>query len=420
MTSFIYPCIVYWGWSGSGLLNYEDAQGEAVSIVGPPLIDFAGSGIVHLSGGMAAFMGVIIVGGRQHMIDKWNKQKEREDRRNGIGGGESLLEGDDAQNAPARRRKNDSDSDSEGETRDTAASEHEFEPKLLQEPYLDGMHMGSDVLGTIILWFGWYGFNPGSTAAMKTMDDAFSAGLVTVNTSLAPCTGGLVVIALRAWEAGERKLDVEGLCNGCLAGLVSITAGCASVRPWEAACIGLIGGFVYQGCSMALKKYHVDDVVDAVPVHGGCGLWGILALGFFGSPADGMGGNGVLHGGDQLWTQIVVCILICSWVGITSASVFLPLFACGLLRLPDKSLMLDRTDPLKLEIRKIWGDPEEELDVADFAGTKDPDKELQYNTYLNSQKDMSDQDKKNAAYQARSIDTLRMGQELAGLAGAPL
>merc|ERR1740121_3114798 len=121
MTSFIYPCIVYWGWSGSGLLNYEDAKGEAVSIVGPPLIDFAGSGIVHLSGGMAAFMGVIIVGGRDHMLKKWALEKERaEARANGV-----PLMNDGSSAAP--REKRDSDSESDSETKEGAASVAESE-----------------------------------------------------------------------------------------------------------------------------------------------------------------------------------------------------------------------------------------------------------------------------------------------------
>merc|ERR1719333_1786947 len=102
---------------------------------------------------------------------------------------------------------------------------------------------------------------------------ANSAGLVAVNTTLSPCVAGLVVFALRATLVAPKKLDVGGFCNGILAGLVAITAGCAFVRPWEALVIGLIGGFVYQGASMLVQKLQIDDVVDAFAVHGATGFW---------------------------------------------------------------------------------------------------------------------------------------------------
>jgi len=138
---------------------------------------------------------------------------------------------------------------------------------------------------------------------------------------------------MRALLLQPKKLDVGGFCNGILAGLVAITAGCAAVQPWEAIIIGFIGGLVYQGSSMLLKKLKLDDVVDAVPVHGACGLWGLLALGFFGNPE--VGGNGVFYGGNQLGTQIVAAIFIILWVGGLSALVFVPLHKAGLLRLDD-------------------------------------------------------------------------------------
>merc|ERR1719235_1712670 len=127
---------------------------------------------------------------------------------------------------------------------------------------------------------------------------ANTAGLVAVNTTLAPCLAGLLVFILKKLQSG--LLDVGGFCNGILAGLVSITAGCAFVKPWEAIIIGFIGGLTYQGSSMLLRKLKVDDVVDAFPVHGACGAWGVLALGLFGNEDEGIGGNGLFYGGDQL------------------------------------------------------------------------------------------------------------------------
>jgi Amt family ammonium transporter len=276
--SFIYPVVCYWGWSGSGLLNYTDDDGKAVSAFGPAYKDFAGSGIVHLVGGMGALCGTVCVGARK---GRWEKPAD----------------------------------------------------EALEE--FGGHSVPFCVLGTFCLWFGWYGFNPGSTLSMKTAGDANIAGLVAVNTTLAPCIAGLLVFFLRAQVVQPKFLDVAGFCNGILAGLVSITAGCAFVKPWEAIIIGAIGAFVYQGASMTLKRLKVDDVVDAFPVHGACGIWGVLALGFFGDEDEGMGGNGVFYGGDQLWTQVMGVVCIIGWTAITSLVVLLPLRQLGMLRWSD-------------------------------------------------------------------------------------
>ena len=135
------------------------------------------------------------------------------------------------------------------------------------------------VLGTFALWFGWYGFNPGSTLTMKTGNDGALAAQVAMNTTLAAATGGITVFVLRYFIT--KKYDVGGLCNGILAGLVSITAGCGSMECGSAFATGLIGGFVYQGASMLLQKLKVDDPVDASPVHGFCGIWGCMAVALF-------------------------------------------------------------------------------------------------------------------------------------------
>lgn len=107
---------------------------------------------------------------------------------------------------------------------------------------------------------------------MHDVATANTAGLVAVNTTIAPCLSGLVVFFLRARVVSPKALDVCGYCNGILAGLVAITAACSTVRPWESAIIGFIAGFLYQGASMLLPRYHIDDVVDAFAVHGmnGC------------------------------------------------------------------------------------------------------------------------------------------------------
>merc|ERR1719210_1305732 len=207
----IYPIVVHWGWSSTGFLNYEDETKKVVSVVGASYMDFAGSGLVHLVGGVGALVGAVIVRPRNGRFD-------------------SNPDCFDAHNVPFC------------------------------------------VLGTLFLWFGWYGFNPGSTLSMHDTAAAHTAGIVAMNTTLAPCASGLVVFMLRAKVVNPKLLDVGGFCNGVLAGLVAITAGCAFVKPWEALIIGLLGGLIYQGCSVLLFRLRVDDVVDAFAVHGANGF----------------------------------------------------------------------------------------------------------------------------------------------------
>jgi len=279
LTSLVYPVVVYWGWSGSGVLWYTDDAGEDVSVVGPSLIDFAGSGIVHMVGGVGALCGAIIVGPRKDRFDE--------------------------------------------------TKAHEFEAHSI--PFC--------VIGTFFLWFGWYGFNAGSTGSMHDKATANTAGLVAVNTTMAPCAAGLVVFILRRFVLEPKLLDVGGFCNGILGGLVSITAGCAVMEPWESVVIGIFGGIFYQLGSMLLKRLKVDDVVDAFPVHGVCGLWGIIACGCFGNPDEGNGGNGLFYfrdgAGKQLGTQLFAAFIIVLWVGVLSVLVFLPLRILSALRLTD-------------------------------------------------------------------------------------
>merc|ERR1719222_1325924 len=170
---------------------------------------------------------------------------------------------------------------------------------------------------------------------MHDQGAAHTAGIVAMNTTIAPCAAGLVVFGLRAKVIEPKLLDVGGFCNGILAGLVAITAGCAFVKPWEALIIGFVGGLIYQAVSMLMVMLKVDDVVDAVAVHGACGLWGIVALGFFGDPDAGMSGNGWFYGGNQMGTQLVAALVTIVWVASLSIVILLPLKLLGMLRLSD-------------------------------------------------------------------------------------
>jgi len=268
MTSIIYPVVVSWTWYSKGFL-YEWGY-----------MDFAGSGIVHLTGGIGALIGTIMVKPR---TGRWDADKA-----------------------------------------------DDFAPHDV--PMI--------VLGTIILWFGWYGFNCGSTLSMSK-HKGYVAGIVAVNTTIAPAFGGMVVTFIRRNQEPYKWMTTE-TCGGILAGLVSITAGCGNVHPWASVVIGSVGGVLYVLAADTLVKYKVDDPVQAFPVHGACGMWGVFAAVLFDwgvpygafngweahNPTDGMGI------GDAFTAAITFLALNFVWTGSTLALTFSALRAANLLRMP--------------------------------------------------------------------------------------
>merc|ERR1719161_1550800 len=284
MSAFIYPVVVCSTW-GYGWLEtfHKDKDGNPIA----GYIDFAGSGVVHLCGGIGALVGAAIVGKRAGRFE-------------------------------------------DGE-------EEEFAPH--SQPLI--------VLGTFILWFGWCGFNSGSTLGMSDAGTALMAAHVMMNTTLSAATGGLTVFLVQF--ALTRKYDCAALCNGILAGLVSITAGCSNVESGSAVVIGFLGGFVYVGSSTLIQKAKIDDPVDASSVHGSCGVWGCLAAALFdfGSGTDkhhGWGGfsatswtedgeTNYMTTADALAANIVEVLFILAWSGGMSAILFGALRAAGLLRI---------------------------------------------------------------------------------------
>jgi Amt family ammonium transporter len=214
-----------WVWGGGWL-----AQGGINWGLGHGAVDFAGSGVVHAMGGIIALAGAMVLGPR---IGKY---------------------------------------DSQGRPR--AIPCHNV-PMV--------------VLGTFILAFGWFGFNPGSTLSGTDLRISF----VVVNTMLAGITGSLG--AYLALAVKGLKPDPTMLCNGMLAGLVAITAPCAFVDPWAAALIGVIGGILVVYSVFFWERVGVDDPVGAISVHGVNGTWGVLSVGIFASGAYGAGWNGVVR-----------------------------------------------------------------------------------------------------------------------------
>ena len=132
------------------------------------------------------------------------------------------------------------------------------------------------MLGTFILWFGWYGFNPGSALTIThTLNTGDIAALAAVNTTLSAAAGGVTALFTNLFvverRTGEAKFDLVCLMNGCLGGLVAITAGCSTLEPYGALIVGAVAGWIYLATSQLLIKVRLDDAVDAIPVHLACG-----------------------------------------------------------------------------------------------------------------------------------------------------
>ena len=232
ITGFIYPIIGHWAWGPDGFLALMGSKGNFFESLGQGFRDFAGSTVVHTIGGVASLAGAIVLGPRIGRIFK------RDDKEKG------------------------------------------------------GMPPGHNMLvaavGTFILWFGWYGFNPGSTLSAM---DVQGIGRVATNTTLAACAGGMfAMIAALWWGDTKGKFDLGYTLNGCLGGLVAITCPCYWVSPLGATVLGAVAGLVVFGGMYLIEWFRIDDPVGAVSVHGFCGIWGTLSLGLFASGQFGVTG----------------------------------------------------------------------------------------------------------------------------------
>jgi ammonium transporter, Amt family len=224
MSMFIYPVFANWVWGGGWLGSLGAYYG-----MGHGMVDFAGSSVVHMTGGLTALAGVLSLGPR---IGKFRKD-----------GTISMIQG---HNLPMA------------------------------------------VVGTLILGFGWFGFNAGSTLSATEPRIAEIA----TNTAIASATGGLTSLGY-VWQR-HRRPDVAMACNGFIGGLVSVTASCAFVAPPAAALIGLIAGLlVALSVGTVERRMRIDDPVGAIAVHGVCGVWGALSVGLFADGSFGEGWNGV-------------------------------------------------------------------------------------------------------------------------------
>jgi Amt family ammonium transporter len=174
-------------------------------------------------------------------------------------------------------------------------------------------------LGVFILWFGWFGFNAGSTLGVG---DGEAIARIALNTNMAAATGGMFAM-ITVWLMFG-KPDLSLAMNGALAGLVAITAPCAFVEPWAALAIGSVGGVLVVFGVLLLDSLRIDDPVGAFPVHGLNGVWGTLSVGLFGKGVLGLPHDGLFYGGGitQLAVQALGSLSVAGFVLVSMGLLF--------------------------------------------------------------------------------------------------
>ncbi|KAH6834615.1 ammonium transporter 1 [Perilla frutescens var. hirtella] len=292
LTGFVYPIVSHWFWSSNG---WASAGNSGNLLFGSGVIDFAGSGVVHMVGGIAGFYGAIIEGPRIGRFDHSGR-------------------------AVALR----------------------------------GHSASLVVLGTFLLWFGWYGFNPGSF--LKILSPYSSGGYygqwsavgrTAVTTTLAGSAAALTTLFAKRTLTGH--WNVMDVCNGLLGGFAAITAGCSVVEPWAALICGFVAALVLIGCNKLAEKAKYDDPLEAAQLHGGCGAWGVIFTALFATEKyvkevyPGRPGRafGLLMGGGWrlLAAHIVQVVVIIGWVSVTMGPLFYALHRLKLLRIsPDDEM----------------------------------------------------------------------------------
>lgn len=210
MSVIIYPIQGHWAWA-------KGENGELTGWLGQiGFVDFAGSTVVHSTGGWAALAAILVLGPR---IGRFKKG----------------------------------------------------------EPPLNGHNLPMATLGVFLLWLGWFGFNGGSLLTVSE-----SIPMIVVNLSLAGAAGGTVSMFV-SWKVLHYP-DAKHVINGCLTGLVAITASCNIVTPFSAALIGGVAGILAVLITVLLERWKIDDAIGVLPVHGGGGTWGTLAVALLGDP----------------------------------------------------------------------------------------------------------------------------------------
>lgn len=241
----IYPISGHWTWGGGWLCNGDETS-FMMTTFGATFHDFAGSAIVHSVGGVLAFVGALCLGPRLGKYDKNGKSRA-----------------------------------------------------------IPGHNLMAAALGVFILWFGWFGFNPGSQLAASGEVNSAAISHVFLTTNLAAAAGGFATMFVTWIKYGKPSLSLT--LNGVLAGLVGITAGCDLVAPWAAVVIGLVCGTVLVfSIEFIDVKLHVDDPVGASSVHGVCGILGTLMTGLLATDGGALLGGGWGFFGAQVFGVLMI------------------------------------------------------------------------------------------------------------------
>ena len=235
---------------------------------------------------------------------------------------------------------------------------------------IPGHNMPYAVLGTLILWFGWFGFNPGSTLGVVSGGHVGFFGYVALTTNLAAAAGGLGGICL-AWLV-LRKPDVSMMLNGVLAALVAITAACGFVAPWAAVLIGFVAATIAVVAVPLVERLGIDDPIGAVAVHGLAGVWGTLATGLLAVPAlaatVGVGRGGLLYTGSpyQLGIQALGLVAVGAFTFTASFGTLWALNRLWGIRVEPHV----ETAGLDVAEHGMWGYPEFYIPVPGGYGTE--------------------------------------------------
>ena len=280
VTGVVYPVTHHWLWSDTGWLSCRNPDGAVLG----GAYDFAGGGVVHLTAGMLALAVAKAVGPR------------------------------------AGR----------------------FDPLTGRPVELRGHSSTLVVLGTLLLWVGWLGFNVGSTPSIVAIGATEMAARTAVRTTLSASAGSLAAIAFARCRK-QTVWSLEHACNGLLAGLVSITASAPAVSHWVAIVAGAVGGVIYLLSSQFVARVlRVDDVIDAFAVHGACGIWGLLVVGLAADGSvscNGREARGMFHrGGDAhlLGAALLEVVAISAWALLCGGLLFGILRKYGVHRVPDE------------------------------------------------------------------------------------
>lgn len=276
LSAFVWPVVAHWCWSNQAWLA-DGSHGTGYN-------DYAGSGVVHVVGGTAACSMSYLVGPR----------------------GTPLFE------------------------------------KHVGRRAIPGHSMPLVAHGTIILWFGFLAFNGGSIIHVDTMEQISVGSLAIINTTLAPCGGGLGALLVE-WLLCRRRKEqkywsLSCLCNGSIAGMVSICAGANQVRPWASILIGLIGGAVYRVYAEVVDWMLIDDPVQAIAVHFGGGTWGVVSVALFSQT------HGLFYdiSSTTVWSQLgwnlLGLFVVIMWTVVTAGGAHLLLWYFDLLRVDDEHI----------------------------------------------------------------------------------